>query len=438
MPEIVDEFLVLSYFGDNFNVCVNDSEVYCPCSFAHSESSSMESVATVVECIDDRDQFRGIPDSFVGIPPKSYPLVITFSKFLLMLDGTLGASYFDRFRDEMRLTEGGNSSSRPAAFLMRSKEVNFDRFSACYWPHINVQLTKGLDASRVFTEIISSIKGGLQAGETDDGKLRMESYLQLSEGRASTLSWQQREMIYNIFLDYERMRVERGEFDLADLVNDLHRRLTHERYDGDSIDFVYIDEVQDLTIRQIALFKYICKNVDEGFVFSGDTAQTIARGIDFRFQDVRCLFFREFVMRKRSDDGHEGEEKGQISPIFHLSQNFRTHAGILKLGDSVIQLIYHFFPQSVDILPPETSLIFGEAPILLESGSDENAIVTIFGNTGNVGGNLVGFGAEQVILVRDHSVQKEISSYVGKNALVLTIIECKGLEFQVNENMRTF
>jgi superfamily I DNA/RNA helicase len=54
--------------------------------------------------------------------------------------------------------------------------------------------------------------------------------------------------------------------------------------------FVYIDEVQDLTMSQIALFKYVCRNVEEGFVFCGDTAQAIARGIDFRFRDIKSLF----------------------------------------------------------------------------------------------------------------------------------------------------
>ncbi|KAK9757967.1 hypothetical protein RND81_01G197400 [Saponaria officinalis] len=395
-------------------------------SFARGESIPSESDSIDIDRIDDGDQFSGITDSFVGLPPKSYPLVITFNKFLLMLDGTMGASYFHRFRDEAESSFGG-STAKSAAVLMKRKEVNYDKFSMSYWPHFNSQLTKRLDASRVFIEIISCIKGGLQVSDAVDGRLTLESYLNLSQGRTSTLSHQKREAIYQIFLDYEKMKLERQEFDLADFVNDLHRRFKHERYDGDLIDFVYIDEVQDLTMRQIALFKYICRNVEEGFVFSGDTAQTIARGIDFRFQDVRHLFYSEFLGSK-STDGIP--EKGYISPIFQLSENFRTHAGILKLGQSVIELIYHFFPHSIDVLSPETSLIFGEAPILLESGADENAIVTIFGNNGNVGCNLVGFGAEQVILVRDESVRREISNYVGKNALVLTIVECKGLEFQ--------
>jgi superfamily I DNA/RNA helicase len=218
---------------------------------------------------------------------------------------------------------------------------------------------------------------------------------------------------------------------MADLVIDLHCRLRVERYKGDEIDFVYVDEVQDLTLSQIALFKYICKNVEEGFVFSGDTAQTIAKGIHFRFQDIRSLFYKKFLPESKSCGHDERKKKGIISDIFHLSQNFRTHDGVLKLSQSIIDLLYRFFPQSIDVLQPETSLINGEAPILLESGNNQNTISTIFGNSGKAERSFVGFGAEQVILVRDDHVRKEITNYVGKQALVLTIVECKGLEFQV-------
>ncbi|KAL3582369.1 hypothetical protein D5086_016701 [Populus alba] len=302
-----------------------------------------------MEDIDDAAQFKDIPNSFLDILPKSYPLVITFFKFLMMLDGTMGNSYFERFCDMRQLLHEkvGNSGSISAQTLIRTKE----------------------------------------------------------------------------------MKAENGDFDMADFVNDLHLRLKTYKYEGDAMDFVYIDEVQDLTMRQIALFKYICRNVDEGFVFSGDTAQTIAKGVDFRFEDIRSLFYKEFVLASRSA-GNDRSEKGQISKIFHLNQNFRTHAGVLNLAQSVIDLLYRFFPSFIDMLSPETSLIYGEAPILLESGNDENAIVTIFGNSGNVRSNFVGFGAEQVILVRDDAARKEIDNYVGKHALVLTVVECKGLEFQ--------
>ncbi|OVA06987.1 UvrD-like Helicase [Macleaya cordata] len=404
-------------------------------SFICGGKSSAEHNSIDMHDMDDTIDFRDIPDRFTDIPPESYPLVITFQKFLMMLDGSMENSYFDRFNDIRELSQGATGNSRTFALhaLIRSKEINYDRFSSFYWPHFNSQLTKKLDSSTVFIEIISHIKGGLIAGRVPDGKLGREDYLLLSEGRVSSLNNERREMVYDIFLDYEKKKLLNGEFDLADLVIDLHRRLKNGSYEGEEMDFVYIDEVQDLTMRQIGLFKYICRNYMEGFVFSGDTAQTIARGIDFRFQDIRSLFYNEFILESRGDGKEKAKEKDQtrISDIFHLNQNFRTHAGVLKLSQSVIELLYHFFPLSVDILSPETSLIYGESPVLLESANDENAIITIFGNSGgNIGRSMIGFGAEQVILVRDDSVRKEIAKHIGKQALVLTIVECKGLEFQ--------
>jgi hypothetical protein len=402
------------------------------CSFACGGNSSKGSSSIDMDDFDDASHFKDIPDSFVDVPAKSYPLVITFNKFLIMLDATVGNSYFERFHEARKLSNGRISGSSVALqSFIRLKEVNYEKFSTSYWPRFNTQQTKMLDSSRVFTEIISHIKGGSQAVEAGDGKLSREDYVLLSEVRVSRLSKQKREIIYDIFQNYEKMKNEKGEFDFADLVIDLHHRFRVERYKGDEMNFVYVDEVQDLTLSQITLFKYICKNVEEGFVFSGDTAQTIAKGIDFRFQDIRSLFYKKFVLESKGS-GHVGrKEKGIISDIFHLSQNFRTHDGVLKLSQSVIELLYRYFPQSTDILQPETSPINGEAPILLESGNNKNAITTIFGNRVNAGVSIVGFGAEQVILVRDDCVRKEVKKVVGKQALVLTIVECKGLEFQV-------
>ncbi|WCJ17628.1 P-loop containing nucleoside triphosphate hydrolases superfamily protein [Euphorbia peplus] len=382
------------------------------------------------EDVENAVGFEDIPDSFAGVPPKAYPLAITFNKFIMMLDGTIGTSYFERFPDMRKILSDkmrNFSGSIIVQTFLKTREVNFEKFCSMYWPHFNSRLTTKLDFSRVFIEIMSRIKGGLQARESSNGRLIREDYVVLAESRTSTLNRHEREMIYDAYEDYEKMKMENGDFDMADIVIDLHRRLRDETYGGDMMDFVYIDEVQDLTMSQVALFKHISKNVKEGFVFSGDTAQTIARGIDFRFEDIKSLFYDHFIMGPKTEGNDRMKEKGHISKIFQLSQNFRTHAGVLKLAQSVIDLLYRFFPTFVDILSQETSLVFGEAPILLESGNDENAIVTIFGNDGDVGSK---FGAEQVILVRDDNARKEIAKYVGKQALVLTIMECKGLEFQ--------
>ncbi|VFQ72468.1 unnamed protein product [Cuscuta campestris] len=390
-------------------------------------SDDYGSLMDMVDDLDGLSHFKDIPNTFVSIPEKKYPLVITFRKFLMMLDGTVGSSYFNHFQEKNTLSLDISSSVTVEALIKR-KEVNFDRFCCLYWPRFNSQLTKILDVAKVFTEIISHIKGAFQACEKSDAKLSRDKYISMSDKRISTLNEKKREAIYDIFLDYEKMKKKRGEFDLADLVNDIHLRLNEENWEGDKLDFVYIDEVQDLTMRQILLFKYVCQNVDEGFIFSGDTAQTIAKGVDFRFEDIRTLFYEEFVMKQKC--GMHVTEKGHIAKVSCLLQNFRTHAGVLKLAQSVIDILYHYFPLSIDALAPETSLIYGEAPVLLRHGSNENVIATILGNRVGISSKVAGFGAEQVILVRDESVKKQVVDLVGKQALVLTILESKGLEFQ--------
>ncbi|XP_026424181.1 uncharacterized protein LOC113320490 [Papaver somniferum] len=404
-------------------------------SFISSGRAPTEPNSIVLPDVDDAVQYRDIPDSFRDILPESFPLVITFQKFLMMLDGSMGNSYFDRFSDIRELSQSKIVTSRSFALraLRRTKEVNHERFSSSYWPHFNCQMTKKLDSSMVFMEIISHIKGGLFAGRLPDDKLSREDYILLSEGRVSSVSRERREMIYEVFLEYEKKKILNAEFDLADFVIDLHRRLKTGCYKGEEMDFVYIDEVQDLTMRQIGLFKYICRNFVEGFVFSGDTAQTIAGGVDFRFQEARSLFYNEFILDSRSDvmGNAKDIDQSRISDIYHLNQNFRTHAGVLNLSQSVIELLHIFFPHHIDNLSPETSLIYGEAPIWLESANDDNAIITIFAQSSETAGRIVsGFGAEQVILVRDDCARKEIAEHIGKQALVLTITECKGLEFQ--------
>lgn len=360
--------------------------------------------------VDVSIQFKHIPDSFVDLPSNLYPLVITFRKFLMMLDGTVGNSFFDKF---------DLSSGVALETFIRNNEVTYERFDSQYWPHFNYNYTRKLDSSRVFMELTSHIKGGTQAMDSAQGELCCEDYISLVHSRSSTLDDETRRNVYKIYQSYEKIKKERREFDLADIVADIHRRLREYKYEGDSIQFVYIDETQDLTLSQIALLNCVCQNPENGFVFCGDTAQTIAKEIDFRFQDVKALFHNKFV---------QGSKKK--FEVFRLNQNFRTHDGVLNLSQSTIDLISHFFPLSIDSLKPETGMVYGGPPIVLRCGG-KNAIETIFGSSGVEGGKLDGFGADQVILVRNDSAKEDLIEHIGEQALVLTILECKGLEFQV-------
>ncbi|ONM14317.1 P-loop containing nucleoside triphosphate hydrolase superfamily protein [Zea mays] len=400
--------------------------------FCSGDVSDQPNPLHMYDVIDDPEEFTDVPDNFSDLQHEHYPLTITYRKFLMMLDGTMKSSFFDMFYGDFNPSiERGHSKTRAMQAFIESKEVTFEKFAAFYWPHFNGELTKKLDASTVFTEIISHIKGGYRANMPCSGKLERLDYVMLSDKRFSSLNSKMREKIYDVFLDYESMKRTAREFDLSDFVNSLHRSLVSEGYNGALVDFIYIDEVQDLTMSQIALLKYVCRNFKEGFVFAGDTAQTIARGVDFRFEDVRSLFYTSFISESEAcNQVIKHGNHAHLTDMFQLSQNFRTHCGVLRMAQSIMSLLYYFFPSCVDKLNPETGLVYGEAPVLLESGNDENAIMTIFGESRGEHADQHGFGAEQVILVRDVATKKQIVNLVGKQALVLTIVECKGLEFQ--------
>lgn len=386
--------------------------------------------------MDDAQDLLDFPNSFDGLPFNSYPLVITFRKFLIMLDRTVGDSYFVRFHKQWKLSCGKlrDPLSTAAYNFMISKEVNVKTFASSYWSYFDCRLTNKLDAVMVFNEIISQIKGGSGVKEARDGRLSKLDYTQLSKGR-SALRRKQRERIYDIFLNYEKMKNEKGEYDLADLVIDLHHRLESFQYTGDQMDFVYVDEVQALSMMQITLLKYLCGNVNSGFVFSSNTAQTIAKGIDFRFQDIRFLFYKEFISRVKTEEKDIGVGLMKIPDILHMNQNYCTQPKILQLANSVTDLLFRFFPRCIDTVCPETSGMSSanfETPVLLENGKDQNVMTVLFEERGNSPADTREFGAKQVILVRDEHARDEISNLVGNQAIVLTIMECQCLEFQVN------
>jgi len=160
-----------------------------------------------------------------------------------------------------------------------------------------------------------------------------------------------------------------------------------------------VDEVQDLTPAQIMLLKFLCDDAEHGFLLAGDTAQTIAHGVNFRFQvhllrwyqpchgpwlangilspsvltchgkvccktvsmkhlpaewlclkplthvvthvqDIRALFYDWFLGRAESEPqppARGGSSAGPSVPdTFQLRQNYRTHMGVVRLAHSVV------------------------------------------------------------------------------------------------------
>lgn len=91
--------------------------------------------------------------------------------------------------------------------------------------------------------------------------------------------------------------------------------------------YVMIDEVQDLPHAVLYL---LSKIATYGAFYSGDTAQTIAKGVGFRFSDLRGLF---------NPIKNDISLQLKVPVMKQLTVNFRSHNNILQLANSIISSI---------------------------------------------------------------------------------------------------
>ena len=309
----------------------------------------------------------------------------------------------------------------------RADLVDFKAFRYRYWPHIPPDLRKNLSADLVFSEIMGTIKGSIHACTAFRSLTALE-YQALSARVAPTFpSSDDRSKVFRIFQRYEKLKAEADETDSIDFVISLLRRLREDHHMKSQLvtcfhDF-YVDEVQDLRCVDISLLLTL-GNDPRGFHFGGDTAQGISQDSTFRFQDVKALFHAHFGPRSTA----VGQEDLAQPFLFTLSRNYRSHQGILSLASSVIELLFTNFPDTVDRLGPEIGTLAGPVPDLF-LGCDRSILIN------RTSGELASthevlFGAEQVILTRDEEQKSKLVHSIGEAALVLTILQAKGMEFE--------
>lgn len=216
------------------------------------------------------------PVDFMHCTPADYPLIVTFATFVRMLDATMPQSFFAARRHRRHDSYGDEDDDGFVHHSSAGCEVDFERFANYYFSRFPEKEVKAVgDAALFYTEIMSHIKGSVQAMHNETGFLSREQYKMLSKQRSSTLNEAKREIIYDMFLVYKRMQGYYGDYDLQDVVAHIYSVGKQPgAYRGHLMFSVFVDEVQDLTPAQISLFQFVCGN-PKGFVFAGDTAQTV-------------------------------------------------------------------------------------------------------------------------------------------------------------------
>ncbi|KAL8792809.1 MAG: hypothetical protein Q9195_004622 [Heterodermia aff. obscurata] len=343
-----------------------------------------------------------------------FPLVCTYDQFLLMLKGAVDS--YDP------TTSGDESQTNGLANI-----VDFKSFRHRYWTHFPLELRKNLSVDLVFSEIMGTIKGSSYTCTTLES-LDVQKYLELSVRVAPNFpSSNDRSRVFRIFQRYEKIKLESREIDSIDFVVSLIRRLQGDwnmkSRIASSFHEFYVDEVQDLRCIDISLLLTLGKD-PRGFHFGRDTAQTISQDSTFRFQDVKAMFHDHFG---RQSAAIAQEDLAQPL-LFTLDRNYRSHQGILSLASSVMELLFNNFPDTVDKLGPEIGTLVGPTPNLF-LGCD-SSILRNRASGDSPSPHEVLFGAEQVILTRDEEQKAKLLHSIGESALVLTILQAKGMEFE--------
>ncbi len=307
------------------------------------------------------------------------------------------------------------------------KEVTASFFVDKIWPYIckNVTLAKKskLDPLLVWMEIKSFIKGSINSVTKKEGHLSRETYKLLGKKIASNYK-DKREEIYDLFIQYDNYLKHHSEediFDECDLIASLYTRLNSAKTLPWSIHGVYVDEVQDFTQAELAILLKVCRNPNNLFL-TGDTAQSIMRGISFRFKELKYLFH----FAKKQTESRARAPTITMPDIKKLEINFRSHTGILKLAASIIDLMKRFFSSSFDSLPEDEGMFEGPKPKILDSCMVSDLALVMRSNKRE--SSVIEFGAHQVIIVQSEEAKKNIPD-VLKAGIVLTVFEAKGLEF---------
>ena len=355
---------------------------------------------------------------------QSFPLVCTWDGFLGILESTIKKMVRPEFDD---IGEPADPKSDDVTNSIYGQLVDFHTFKVDYWPHFSHALTKDLSVNLVFAEIMGVIKGSASSRDSL-APLRREDYLTRSCRLAPTFVMEaERSRVYDVFKIYEKVKLGKGGVDYVDrvvrLLKAVRRDSSLKQLLRSTFDEVYIDEIQDQRCLDIELLLSFIKD-GRGFHFAGDTAQAISQDSTFRFADIKVLFYKHFAAA-----GAATRQSELARPImFTLSKNYRSHEGILALASLIMGMIWNGFPETVDKLEPEIGELNGPKPLLFD-GIDFNIL-----RSNNVGQSTpstgtADFGAEQVILVRDSYTKTSLQHQIGDVALILTILESKGMEF---------
>ena len=383
-----------------------------------------------------------------------YPIFTNFRKLMFMIDGSLNFQFFSRhnlmiyehdhdteyfYSKDHEYEVNGYSyinKSKYMNFFYRSptfsnvihlKEANESTFISFYnsflskrkkIPLAQTLYLLNLNPLEIYAQLISIIKGSYSSHLYFNNCISKDDYK--TKGRKIT-DLPNLDDIYDVCMIYEEYKNNNNYFDIQDLVNFLIRQVKLELKNVKLIDYLFIDEIQDLTISQIYLLILVSNQVK---IYAGDTCQTISKTNRFRFSELTTIF----------------HSFSKIMPNYkkvtnaYLCLNYRLNSKILRLSTFMAYLMKILFPNTIDKFQDDFSIkIIDQKPIHL---SDINLIVNKINNYNNGNGNNninndYTLAANHCFIYSNEQDGEELTNLYGENIFKLSVEQSKGLEFEM-------
>jgi hypothetical protein len=255
------------------------------------------------------------------------------------------------------------------------------------------QAFRGIDAHQAFEEI----RGVVTADAA--GPLDRERYLALGV-RQSIFADADRARLYDLYERYRGWLAEAGLYD-RNLIAHEWRRYAAPRYD-----FIVVDEVQDLTMAQLALVFATLKRPGH-FMLCGDSNQIVHPNL-FSWSRVKTLFWRD-------------EALGERQELRVLRANFRNGREATRVANTLLRIKHRRFG-SID----------RESNYLVEAIAPDDGLVAVLPDTDAAKRELDRKTRQStqfaVLVMRDEDKAEARRHF--QTPLVFAIHEAKGLEYE--------
>ena len=271
-----------------------------------------------------------------------------------------------------------------------------------------------LNPLEIYSQLISVIKGSCSSHLFINNCLSKEDYK--TKGKKIT-DLPNLEDIYDVCMLYEEYKKQNKYFDIQDVVNFLIRQVKLEFKNVKLIDYLFIDEIQDLAINQIYLLILVSKHCK---VYAGDTCQTISKINRFRFSELSNIFY---IFSKIINNYPKVTNA-------YLCLNYRLNSKILRLSTFMAYLMKILFPNTIDKFQDDFSIkIIEQKPVYI---NNIDKIIDYIINKGKTDENNIDYtlAANHCFIYNSEGDREELDK-LGNEIYKLSIEQSKGLEFEL-------